>query len=155
MEPLPPRQEIFCQQLLTNGFNQTAAAMTAYGVENASASVQGSRLMDNPKINKRLNELCRKAGLTLDDCLDTLGEGLKAKRAVVVGSKNRQSIEYVDDWQTKTRCAELGLKVHKAVTDSELTHVTQNILAPDSWGKFMDDYFSKKSAINTQISKEP
>lgn len=54
---LTPKQEMFCQELINNYFNQTIAYMNAYGVDKEVARRLGSRLMTNVDIQARVDEL--------------------------------------------------------------------------------------------------
>jgi len=54
---LTTKQEMFCQELINNYFNQTIAYMNAYGVDKDVARRLGSRLMTNVDIQARVEEL--------------------------------------------------------------------------------------------------
>ena len=103
------------------------------------AHVAGSDLLKNPKIQQRVTALAEKAGLSLDNCFERLGAGLQARRGIVVGKK----IHEVPDWTTQVKCAEIGLKVHKAIdAHSEQTNI--NVLAVGNWDEFAAAYFRAK-----------
>ena len=54
---LTPKQEMFCQELIHNYFNQTEAYVKAYGCDRDSARKSASKLMTNPDIKARVDEL--------------------------------------------------------------------------------------------------
>lgn len=55
---LTPKQEMFCQELIHNYFNQTEAYARAYGcTDRSQAQKLGSRLMSNEVVKARVEEL--------------------------------------------------------------------------------------------------
>lgn len=54
---LTTKQEMFCQELIHNYFNQTEAYVKAYGCDRDSARKSASKLMTNPDIKARVEEL--------------------------------------------------------------------------------------------------
>ena len=54
---LTTKQEMFCQELINNYFNQTEAYVRAYGCDRDQARKNASRLMANENIKMRVEEL--------------------------------------------------------------------------------------------------
>ena len=138
-----PRMEAFAAKLVEMQADPTLtrqqAALEA-GYSPASAAVRASQLRNNPAVLSRAMELAEQQGLSLNNCLTTLGDGLKAKKSIVLG----ESLVEVDDWTTKTKCAEIGLKVHKAVDTRTEGDTTINVLATGDWASFMESYFAAR-----------
>ena len=63
---LTPKQEIFCQELIHNYFNQTEAYVKAYGCDRDSARKSASKLMTNPDIKARVDELKKEINAQYD-----------------------------------------------------------------------------------------
>ena len=140
------KQQRFCEEVVKHNGNQSQAAIAA-GYSPVAANVTGSQLVANPIIRSRIQQIADEVGLSAKRCLTVVADGLDAKRGLVVGGKENSRVEYVDDWQAKTKCAELGLKVHKAIDAHDPASVTVNVISGDKWDDFASAYFAKKGAI--------
>ncbi len=154
-QPIPPepaltvREQKFAEAVVMHNGNKAAAAREI-GVSAVSANATGSRLAAIPAVKSEIQRLAEEVGLSAKKCLETVAEGLDAKRGVVVGGKFASRIEYVDDWQAKTMCAELGLKVHKAIDAPGSATMNLNVIGTGDWDQFAADYFARKNAINAE-----
>ena len=63
---LTTKQEMFCQELIHNYFNQTEAYVKAYGCDRDSARKSASKLMTNPDIKARVDELKKEINAQYD-----------------------------------------------------------------------------------------
>jgi len=113
------KQEKFCMVYIETG-NASEAYRQAYNAENMSNEavwVEGSRLMDNPKVSLRIEELKKshveRHELTVNDLVKELEEARKA----ALGAENPQSSAAVAATMGKAKL--LGLVVDK--TDIKLT----------------------------------
>jgi phage terminase small subunit len=81
---LTPKQERFCEEYLVD-LNLTQAALRAgFGKGEAAAGVMGHRLLKNPKIQQRINELkeaqSKRTGITADYVLNTIHDTIERCR---------------------------------------------------------------------------
>lgn len=67
-KPLPPKQRLFIEAYISNGFNATQAAITA-GYSEKTAYSQGSRLLKNVEVKNAIQQRMKEAAMSADEAL--------------------------------------------------------------------------------------
>lgn len=112
---LTPQEAVFADNILEVG--KEAAAALAYPLATPeSQRVIAAQKMEKPEVLSSISRLANAKGLTKDACLGAITEGLSAVKKT--WNKQGDEIEY-DDTPSRLKAAELGLKVHGELKNTE------------------------------------
>lgn len=131
---LNPRQRKFLKYYVETGNASKAAKMAGY----ADYRVHPYDILAKPSFQAAYNELLDKHGITDQKLLKVLSEGLNAKKLVYVESGDvmenglqKKVQEFDDDYQTRHKYLETGLKLKKHLesdTDGAIQRSIINII---------------------------
>ena len=116
MPPLKnPKHELFAQNLVKKKFKQVDAYQSTYPESGYDAArVSATRLLENPAIENRVQEIANKKGMTVESLVDDLNNLRQADKPVI---ENGKIVATYPDNSTRLETVKTGFKLHGILTN--------------------------------------
>lgn len=150
------KHELFAQNLVKAKFNQTKALQATYPDSSyKAANVSGTRLLQNPAIELRVQEIANQKGLTVESLVEDLNNLRQANKPIIEAGVI--TAEYPDS-AVRLETVKTGFKLHGLLSNDNRSididaRTTNNVLVTGLSAERLNATIAELKALTAPINE--